>query len=296
MVVCAGLTISEYVSRYALYRDVRASTVRQYALAAAALERWAGGPVQVADLTEELVSRWLADYAQTVSPATAAGKRQMLLVLWRAAADDGLAAAPSRRIRPVRQSPRPVECWSHEEVELLLDACRGLKRRHRCGLPRSEWWDLAIRLAWDTGLRWADQMSLPAADAAAGRFVVVQNKTRRPVTCELSASTMAALDQSLAACPRQLATPWPASQESFLQQFRLIVARAAVRPGTWRFLRRGSATDVELQARGDATAHLGHAPGSRVADRHYLSQRLLAASRARPRPLSAGVVVRTDST
>lgn len=294
--VRAGPSLLDYVQQYALYRDVRPSTVRQYALAAAALERWHGGPVLVADLTEDLVSRWLAAYSATVSPATAAGKRSMLLVLWRAAADDGLVGSPSRRIRPVRQPARAIECWSIDEVERLLEACRGLQRRHRCGLPRSEWWDLAIRVAWDTGLRWADQMQLPAAAAAGGRFVVVQGKTRRAVTCELSPPTLAVLDQSLASCPRQLATPWPSSQESFLQQFRLLVSRAAVRRGTWRWLRRGSATDVELQSRGDATAHLGHAPGSRVADKHYLSQRLLATSRARPRPLSGGVVARTEST
>jgi hypothetical protein len=27
-------------------------------------------------------------------------------------------------------------------------------RWHPCGIRRSAWWDLAIRVAWDAGLRW----------------------------------------------------------------------------------------------------------------------------------------------
>lgn len=293
--VAASPSLAEYVATYALYRDVRAGTVRQYELAVAALDRWAGRRVTVAELTPELVSRWLRDYAAEVSPATAASKRSQVLVLWRSAADDGLVAAPTRRVRPVKQLPRATEAWTREEVERLLVACRDLPRRHRCGLTRAAWWDLAIRIAWDTGLRWSDQMAVPAEVARRGRFTVVQSKTRRPVSCSLSDSTVAVLEDTLRACPRAIATPWPATQEAFLQQFRRLVAAAKIRPGTWKFLRRGSATDVELQVRGDATTHLGHAPGSRVAHTNYLAHDLLAASRARPRPLSGGVVARTES-
>jgi integrase len=293
--VAVSPSLADYVGTYALYRDVRAATVRQYELAVAALDRWAGRRVTVAELTPELVSRWLRDYAAEVSPATAASKRSQVLVLWRSAADDGLVAAPTRRVRPVKQIPRATEAWTLEEVERLLVACRDLPRTHRCGLPRPTWWDLAIRIAWDTGLRWSDQIALRSDDARRGRFTVVQSKTRRPVSCGLSDTTLAVLEDTLRSCPRPLATPWPATQEAFLQQFRRLVAAARIRPGTWKFLRRGSATDVELQVRGDASTHLGHAPGSRVADTNYLAHELLAASRARPRPLSRGVVARTDS-
>ena len=270
-------TLGAYARDYGLLHDVRPNTVAQYVFAADLFERWAGGPVRLDELDERSVSAWLRDYSAKVAPHTVRSKRRQVLALWRAAAEDGLCEPPTLRVRGVRCPRLPVEAWTLDEVVALLGACRGLVRRHRCGLHRSVWWDLAIRVAWDSGLRWGDQIELPvAAVAADGAVWWSQSKTGRVVSFKMSPSTVAALKASLAACPRALVTPWPASHQTFSDQLDRIVARAGVRPGTWKWLRRSSGSYVELAAPGRGGEHLGHAPGSRIFAEHYASPRIIA--------------------
>ena len=280
-------TLSAYAANYNLLRDVRPETVRQYEITARLFEAWAGHPVQLVELDEASVSAWLRDYAASgVVPETVRSKKVGLLALWRAAADEGLCEPPTRRIRSVKCPYKPPTCWTIEEVSALLTACQGLQRWHRTGLRRSSWFALAIRLAWDTGLRQGDQWRLPVADVRPdGAVGLVQSKTGRPVLCQLSSSTVEALRVSLEVAPRALATPWLASHETFDAQFSLLVKKAGIRPGTWKWLRRASATDVEIQRPGAATAHLGHVPGSRIAERSYIDPAQFSRTATTPREL-----------
>lgn len=288
MIAKQPMTLAGYVDEYELQRDLRVETVRQFRMAARMFERWHGGPVALDQLDERLVSEFLMDYQRRgFSPASVRSKRVQILALWRAAADDGLCRAPTRRIRRVNAPPVPVVCWRHDEIVKLLAACRGIPRRHSCGMRRCEWWDLAIRVAWDSGLRWEDQVKRLAVDHinADGWLAFPQSKTGRVVVRRLSDDTMALLRLSLQRCPRRLVTPFDGGHETFCKQFKLIVAKAGVRAGTWKWIRRAGATDAELQQPGAGSAHLGHAPGSAIAARHYLDQSILARESVSPRPL-----------
>lgn len=283
------LTVGAYTREsYALTRDIRPETLRQYTIVADLLERWAGRPVAWADLNENTVSAWLRDYGATVAPSTAKGKKAMLLALWRAAADDGLCEDPvARRVRRVRVPQQVVDAWTRDEVCRLLAACQTIPRWHRCGLRRSVWWDLAVRVAWDSGLRWGDLVALPvAAVRPDGSGEWSASKTSKVSGFQLSRSTMAALSATLAACPRQLVCPWPASQETFCDQVKVLVARAGIRPGTWKWIRRGSGSDVEAQQLGAGHEHLGNTPA--VFDRHYANRAIIGRRIPAPRELTPG--------
>lgn len=279
-------TVGEYARQsYSLLRDIRPGSLRQLVIAADLLERWAGGPVPLDQLDEQAVSAWLRDYANTVRPATVRAKKALILALWRAAADDGLAQDPvARRVRRVRVPDRVVQAWTKEEVERLLAAAATLPRWHRCGLRRADWWDLAIRVAWDTGLRWGDLVRL-RVDALGpdGTGVVVQSKTGRAITVRLSQGTLEALRATVTACPRELVCPWPASGETFRAQVDRLVARAGIRAGTWKWIRRGSGSDVELQAEGAGHRHLGNTPA--VFRASYEDAAIVGRRTPRPREL-----------
>ena len=286
-------TLGAYVADYGLWHDCRPETLRQYAISVALFERWAGGPVPLEQLDAASVSAWIRDYAASgVAPNTVRSKRNHIVIMWRAAADDGLCELPTRRVRPVRVPLVPPVAWTLEEVQRLLAACQRLQRWHPCGLRRSQWWSLAISVAWDAGLRWEDQVRRLRVDQVRpdGTIAFGQSKTGRVVVPHLSASTMEALTASLRAAPRELVTPWGASHETFTAQFRRLVGLAGIRPGTWKWLRRSSATDCELQQEGAATEHLGHRPGSPIARISYIDPAIVGAARKRvcPRPLSCG--------
>jgi hypothetical protein len=274
------MRLVDYIALYATTRALEPETVRQYRVTAERLDVWAGAHVLLTDLHEMLVSAFLADYGRSgVKPSTVRSKRTQLLALWRAAADDYLCDPPTRRVRSARVPWEPRDCWTLEEVDALVRAAQTIPRRFADGMPRREWFDLAIRIAWDTGLRWGDQVRLTTASLHGDLVVVCQRKTRRPYCGRVSPSTRALLDDSLRRFPRDHVTPWRSSHETFNAQVRRLVARAGIRPGTWKWLRRGGGTDVEAQepGKGLAARHLGHAPGSRVAEINYINPAIVAA-------------------
>lgn len=281
-------TLRDYLPAYALTRPLADQTLRQYGMAVGIFERWAGHPVRLDELDSQLVSRWLADYSQRVAPQTARSKRRQILALWRAAVDDGYAdpVALMRRVRPVRCPRVPPVAWTLDEIDRLVAACAGIPRWHRCGLRRSEWWALAIRVAYDSGLRWEDQMFRLTTDHISpdGYIAWSQHKTGRVVVSRLTERTMEALAASLTRCPRKLVTPWIGSHETFSQQVRTLARRAGIRSGTWKWIRRAGATECEIQEPGGAGRHLGHAPGSNLAYVSYVDPAIVAAHRAAPRP------------
>lgn len=274
------LRLVQYVALYATTHEIEIETARQYRISAEQLERWAAGPVYLQDLTELLLSAFLRDYGQRVRPATVRSKRTQLVALWRAAADEYLCDPPTRRVRSAKVPWEPREAWTIDEVRRLVRAASWLPRNHSCGMPRAEWFNLAIRVAWDSGLRWGDLVRLRVADVHDDLVVVPQSKTSRPACGRLTASTLEILRDTLRRHPRPLVTPWTASHETFTDQVRRLVAKAGIRPGTWKWLRRGGATDVEIQApgKGMAARHLGHAPGSRIAEINYLDHVQIAAA------------------
>jgi integrase len=274
----SALTLREYVAVYATQRQIGPETVRQYRVAVGRLEEWAGAGVRLDELSELLVSHWLRHLETIVAPATARSKRNQILSLWRAAAAEYLCNPPMRAVRASRVPWIARECWELPEVLKLLRAASWARGRHPCGIRRADWWDLAIRVAWDSGLRWGDLVTLQAGDIDRGLAVIRQSKTSAPVAIRLHESTQARIAQSLAEAPREILLPWVASRETFAKQLKVLVRRAGIRPGTWKWLRRGSATNVEAQApgRGFAARHLGHAPGSRIAEINYICPRVVA--------------------
>lgn len=288
-------TLGRYAREgYALLRDVKASTLRQYTIAADLFERWAGGPIRIDELDEKSLSAFLRDYAADHAPDTVRSKRNGLLALWRAAADDGLCDDPvGRRVRRCSVPESVVTAWTKGEVEQLLETAATLKRWHTCGLRRSEWWPLAIRVAWDSGLRWADQVAIPvSAVRPDGWGTVRQSKTGKTATFRFSASTMEALRASLERCPRAIVIPWTASGETFRDQVERLVAKAKIRDGTWKWIRRGSGTDVELQERGSGHVHLGNTRA--VFDRSYGDRSIIGRSVPAPRELVVRALERPD--
>jgi integrase len=284
------LTLSRYLREdYCLTHEIGVETQRQYEIAVRLFERWSGGPVPLSALDPLKVSAWLRDLSADRSPSTVRAKRVQVMSLWRAAADDGLCSPPLRRVRSVRVPAKDPVAWTHAEVCQLLAATARLQRWHPCGLRRSDWWALAVRVAWDTGLRWGDMVSIRVDQInEEGVLRMTQSKVQRPILCQLSPGTFAAARASVERCPRGILLPWAGSHETFAQQVSHLVRLAAIRPGTWKWLRRGSATDVELIERGAATAHLGHRPGSRIAADNYLDPAILGANRPAPRELRYG--------
>jgi integrase len=278
--------LMDWLNTYASERSLRFESKRQFEISVELFLQFVKKDFFVDQFNENLLSDFVRHYSRKVSPTTARNKRTALLALWRSASDAGHCSPPSRRVQSVRVQHQPVQAWRVDQVREIIHQCRQLKRNHTCGLRRFDWWEVAVRVAWDSGLRWGDQMQLNvSAITADGGTSIVQSKTNRVVYFRLSESTLAVLHRTLEECPRALVTPWDCSQQSFNDQFRRIVRNSGVQAGTWKWLRRGSATDVESNHPGCGAAHLGHVPGSPIAERHYFDQTILQRDSVSPTDL-----------
>lgn len=268
----------EFAERYALRRAVCAQYAASLAQRARALQNHVGRDDLAACLVEESVNRFLAQLAERYTPETVRGYRVDLLVLWNAASDEGLVAAPRRRlIRPARVPQRIIHCFTLEEGRALVDAAKRLRRKYPNGVRARDYWPAVIRLGWDSGLRRADcwRFCLAYMDAG-GRWRCIQHKTGEVASGRLNGRTVDAL-QRLGDDPP---CRWTRRPEAFCRQFARLVLMAGVRRGTFKWLRRSSGSHVEALAPGMGAKHLGHASPQTFA-RHYDAQ-LAVADRPQP--------------
>lgn len=269
--------------RYFRARTLGEGSEAQYVQAARTFSRWLCRPAMLADFTDDLVNDFLRSLARVHAPSYVRSRRTYLLAIWRFAAEDDLVPPP-RRIRRVGVPQRFPIAWERSEVERLLFASKlliGSYPKLRCG--RAAWWSLAIRVAWDSGLRRCDQTAVERQAVRDGWLFAVQRKTEKAIPPRpLAPSTLAELDVALPA-NRRLLCPWPYSEDHFCGEFRKIVEYSGL-VGTWHKLRRSSGTAVEAEHPGFGAAHLGDTDA--VFRRHYLDPRIAGVRVPGPRPLA----------
>lgn len=256
------MTLEQYVERYALTHEISKGYEQQLRIAARIFDEWSGG-IPVKEITGDHVNRWLiAISGNGRTPATIASKRRSVLVLLRDAVDERVIP-PLGKIRPVKQPAKIPEAWSVDEVRSLLRVANG-----------NPWWEAFIRVSWDTALRLDDVLSLKLSNIGPdGSICLTQKKTGWLHSCRLNPMTLA--------CVMRLARPGmddlfrlECCRRTFFKEFRRLVKLAGIRPGSSKWLRRGSSTAVEAIQPGAAMAHLGHrTPG--LAYQHYVDPRLL---------------------
>lgn len=241
------MRITDYADSYFLEHDLAPTSREQIRIVSRQFDAWAEGAT-IDRINSGLVNKWLIDLdAKGRAKATVASKRRVLLTLLRAAAEDGLTE-PLARVRKIKQPDRTPRAWSTAEVDRLLAVAGGFGTA----------WDLRIRIAWDTALRLGDVLTLRRGDIdRRGVAVVIQHKTGRRTPKRLKASTLAAIDR-IERAPDAPICGWTANRRQFYLEFNLLVARAGIRRGTFKWLRRGSATNVESKKKGAAKHQLGH--------------------------------------
>ena len=280
------MQLAELVKSYGQHRDITPESVCQTGAAVRALEKWAGRTVYASDLADEFVNNWvIAMTSNGLAKATAKSRRGRLLALWRAGHRSGCCKMLPGEIRTVKVPFKVPVAWSVDEVRRLLSSvAASLRRRfHHSDVIRGDFFGMAIRLAWDTGLRWRDLTRLKKNDFDEHETATItQSKTGRWHTVRIHESTHELMMQFIPDDDRAL--PWTIEYSNFEHQFKRIVKRAGLK-GPWKKIRKGSASNVELHHPGCGAAHLGHVAGS-VAHNHYLDPRICGGSRPLPEALS----------
>lgn len=96
------MNLSDYATLYVQHRDGSPGYLDQLYSAISAIERFTGRPLQLDDLTEQLINDYLWRYRDTLAPVTRRNRRNMIVRLWRHAAHDSLLKTRPRP--PVRDA------------------------------------------------------------------------------------------------------------------------------------------------------------------------------------------------
>jgi integrase len=280
-----SMTVRKFVDDfYAIERPIGHKQVLQLRDMVRVLTVFVGHDITLAELDENIVSRWTAWMEdQNYAAETCKSKQRMLLAVWRYAADFDVVPEPrKRRIRKVRKATPMTTCWTLAEIEKLLAAVDTAFGPHNyagmCANTSQAWWEknvvghryrnidprafwtAFIRTAFDSGLRLSDVLAMRREDIDfdTGVLVMQQQKTGQPIVCTLTPETLAAIDATYPP-DREFVFPWAKNwRQKFHLRFRTLVDAAGIRKGTTKWLRRSRATYAEKDAPGMARRVLGH--------------------------------------
>lgn len=259
------ISLSYFAAQYVTCRPLNRSYGARLRWTANALESFAKSESISDTLTEENANGFLAAQADK-SPFTIRSYRSDILTLWNSAADCNLVPYPvMRRVRLPRIPELIVDCYTIDETRLLLAAANKLVGRYRWGVRKRDYWNAAIRLAWDSGLRRGDAIAFRRDSLRPdGVVLVLQSKTQKVVPAKLRATTVAALQLLPGTRPLR----WCTDVTYFTRHFKRIIVNSGVNRGTFKWLRRASGSYVEMQLPGAGYKHLGQS-GQQVFSKHY---------------------------
>lgn len=266
-------TLSQFFDDiYSVERAIKPSTERQFRLAIASIDKWNSAHVLLSDLSDSLVSRWLAWESSRISAATVKSKRTHLLCVWRYASEEHGLCDPPRRVRKIVAPGRCPDAWTLAEMRKMIAAAKAIKGCYPNGIRRADWWELFIRSGYDTALRLSDLLSLPVEVAKMQQFSITQAKSGRVLVRRLRPDTLEVAARTLHVT-REMLLPWNYRREALWGHWKRHVLIPANIPPTRRNgpqkLRRTSASHLERIAPGSAQKHLGHStPG--LAGKHYI--------------------------
>lgn len=270
-------TLNEYASVYVRLSDGSRAYLDQMRWAISGLEKHAGRPLSIADLSESLINDYLSATRDTLAPQTRVSRRNMLLRLWRHAATnaalDDRPRAPNRdAIGKVRRRQKSPRGWSTADVQALLSAADRLRGQYRGRIDKRLFWRAWILVAWSTGLRRVDLFSIHWADVpASGRLTLIQAKTGRHVVASLNPEAMSAARELVAQHGSPLLFPQWCLLSCWRKIARRLVARAGIGGAIGR-LRHSAGTAVELANPGSGPQFLGNTPAVFYA--HYFDRSL----------------------
>ncbi|HEY1601791.1 MAG TPA: hypothetical protein VGG64_19475 [Pirellulales bacterium] len=272
----SGIGMAEYLPDYLLMRPMSRQSAVAMAKAIESYGKFLGRPATVGDLRAKLVNRWLAVLESDGRHGqwSVRGHRQRLVALWNAAyrEDPPLVEELPLRVRPIKRPDVAPEAWTREQMQALLAQADTLQGVFRCSrVSRCDYWRAYLLVSYDTGLRLGDMMRVTFADLRAGKFVVTQGKTQKPLVKQASAAASTAV-AAIEHPQRERVFGGVICRQAFFEHFKRL-AEAAGLKGTSRWIRRTSGTLVEAASPGDGHKHLGN--GADVFEKHYLDQRML---------------------
>jgi integrase len=235
----------------------------------------------VEEFSAQAINSYLRARLASVRPITVSNERRQLLTVWRWAWNEGHVDQPPRGVIAVRTVLPPVKAWSISECCALVKGAEKFRgKRLRNGADLGAFLQCWVVLAYETGARYGDVFAWKEDNFRQNSVGWVTSKTGVVCTRFLSDKAMDLVHEMLKASTNGTVLGWVCCRRQSFRFMRRLLKDSGF-PGSGRWLRRSSATHVEMHEPGKAQWFLAHkSPG--MAARHYLDQTQLSGQHVRP--------------
>ena len=268
------MRLIEVLESLILARRISKSTIANYRRSITYFCDFVGYDAKIEDLTIQRVNAWLASSEADWELSYVKSLRRDLLVVWNFAADMELCSHPkSRMIRAQKYEHKPATAWPANWIPRLLDAAMELPGKiKRHDVERCWYAEAYLRMQLELLCRPTDMRLLRWAQLSPDGIVEwTQHKTGHFMRCQVSRNTMRAVNR-LKGMDREHVFPLSKTATECL--IHLIFEKAGIeKPSGESFghLRHTGGTAIASDKGNDAARRaLGHTPGSRVFEKHYL--------------------------
>lgn len=245
---------------------------------------------RIAEFSAGAVNAYLRKRLSSMTAITVQNERRLIRTLWQYAYDRDIVDKPPRAILRISRQAKPVEAWTVADVKDLVKAADDWDGEFRSGVKKRLFLRAWVLLAYETGARYGDIFSWTDRHIRHHAMQWTMRKTGLSCCRPLSSFTeQAAIDlvadrQQCGLKPRRdgatLIVGALCCRRYSFNVMRQLLGKCGL-PGSGKFLRRSSATHIEMEHPGAAQAFLGHlTPG--LASRHYLDQSQLQGLVVRP--------------
>jgi len=270
--------LHKHLARYSLYRSLAVTTEYQLGRTIRLFEEWLGHTATLADLTDDVVSRWIRQLETGYAQRTVLSHRTNLLMLWRDCWRSGLVDPPCRVRRVKKPDPCPI-AWTLCELQSVFRTIRALTGHFPDGTEHALYSETLVRVVYDTGLRRSDVWRIRRSQITpTGGIVLRQAKTGHSHYPQLRPRTFALVGllrrDPVLACPYR-------DSSAFYSWWREHVTEAAgVRHGSLQHMRRTGATHLDIEHPEAVSDYLGHR--SPEMKRYYVDRSISTRNRQLP--------------
>jgi len=202
--------------------------------------------------------------------------RREMLTLWKWAFDREWSSSPPLRLHRIKVKARPVEAWSMQTLERMMEVAARDETPVSLRLPQvtrrmvlPAW----IGLAFDTGLRFADVHALTLKNFRNNCVAVTAGKTGKTTIRPVSEDTADEVGQLFKQSPDGTLFKWAVPRRRAFVMWQRFLAEHKF-SGSSKYLRRSCATYVQRKSPGQASDYLSHSD-PKLVWKHYLDQTLL---------------------
>jgi integrase len=209
-------------------------------------------------LTVQDCNRYLKERLTKVASVTVLYERTMLLVLWRWALDSDLVDLPPKGLVKIKSSRPPTRAWTLDQCCTAVKASFALdSEMMKSGCPLGLFIRCWLLLGYESGARRGDLWRMKASDFSGDTLWWTQHKTGNPCPKILSEECVAAVRDMLSRSPNGTVLSWATCVSGGGKQMRKFLIREKL-GGSSKWLRRSSATHIEMEHPGKGRIHLGH--------------------------------------